>query len=126
MHTKNQLIEMKSEHDQWQNKITLYRDEIKQLNNDLALVASPSAPTEVMASVEHFQNQFKRQREVLDIIRHEFKEHENLIEKSETDRVSEPDEIIKKMHTTQRNKIDQFEKIFNDLRGEFNIFLDKS
>ena len=125
MHTKNQLIEMKSEHDQWQNKITFYRDEIKQLNRDLALVASPRAPKEVMASVEHFQNQFIRQREVLDIIRHEFKEHENLIEKLETDRVSEPDEIIKKMHTTQRDKIDQFEKIFNDLRGEFNIFLDK-
>ena len=126
MQTKEQLMEMKSEHDQWQDKIKFYRDEIKQFNNHLENVANPDAPRDVMAAVEHFQNQFIRQREVLDIIRHEFKQHENLIERLErtTDIVDSP-ESIQKMHNTQREKLDQFEKIFHELRGEFNVFLNQ-
>jgi hypothetical protein len=124
MHTKEQLMEMKFEQNEWLSKIKFYRDEIKQFNNHLGKVARPGAPHELLASVEHFQNQFIRQSEVLDIIRHEFKQHENLIEALESN-YSEPHEGIQKLHTTQREKLDQFEKIFHDLRGEFNIFLNK-
>ncbi|MEP7263208.1 MAG: hypothetical protein ABI772_01855 [Bacteroidota bacterium] len=123
MHTKEQLLEMKSEHDEWQNRIKFYRDEIKQFNQHLGKFAQPGAPKELMASVEHFQNQFIRQTEVLDIIRHDFKQHENLIEALEVPAITEPNEGIQKIHSTQREKLDQFEKIFHELRGEFNIFL---
>ncbi len=125
MQTKEQLMEMKSEHDQWQNKLKFYRDEIKQFNNHLEGVANPGAPKDVMATVEHFQNQFIRQREVLDIIRHEFKEHENLIEKLENTNVAGAEENIQKLHNVQREKLDQFEKIFHEIRGEFNLFLNQ-
>ncbi len=125
MQTKEQLMEMKSEHDQWQNKLKFYRDEIKQFNSHLENVANPGAPKEVMATVEHFQNQFIRQREVLDIIRHEFKEHENLIEKIENTNAPDAEENIQKLHNIQRDKLDQFEKIFHELRGEFNLFLNQ-
>lgn len=125
MQTKEQLMEMKSEHDQWQNKIKFYRDEIKQFNSHLENVANPGAPREVMAAVEHFQNQFIRQREVLDIIRHEFKEHENMIERLENTNMPGAEENIQKLHTVQREKLDQFEKIFHELRGEFNMFLNQ-
>jgi hypothetical protein len=125
MHTKEQLSEMKSEHDEWQNRIKFYRDEIKQFNQHLGKVAKPGAPTEMLASVEHFQNQFIRQNEVLDIIRHDFKQHENLIEALEAPGHDELKEGIQKVHSTQREKLDQFEKIFHELRGEFNVFLNK-
>ncbi len=125
MQTKEQLMEMKSEHDQWQNKLKFYRDEIKQFNGHLENVANPEAPREVMAAVEHFQNQFIRQREVLDIIRHEFKQHENLIEKLETSGSPSSEENVQKLHNVQRDKLDQFEKIFHELRGEFNMFLNQ-
>lgn len=125
MQTKEQLVEMKSEHDQWQNKLKFYRDEIKQFNEHLGNIATPGAPRETMATVEHFQNQFIRQREVLDIIRHEFKQHENLIERLEMNGNAESEQNIQKLHTLQREKLDQFEKIFHELRGEFNVFLNK-
>ncbi len=125
MHTKEQLSEMKSEHDEWQNKIRFYRDEIKQFNHHLGKVAKPGAPRELMATVEHFQNQFIRQSEVLDIIRHDFKQHENLIEDLEKPESIAPGDSIQKIHSVQREKLDQFEKIFHELRGEFNVFLNK-
>jgi predicted metal-dependent phosphoesterase TrpH len=125
MHTKEQLNEMKSEHDEWQNRIKFYRDEIKQFNHHLGKVAQPGAPKDLLASVEHFQNQFIRQSEVLDIIRHDFKQHENLIEALDNPERKAPEESIQKIHSTQREKLDQFEKIFHELRGEFNVFLNK-
>ena len=34
-----------------------------------------------MAELEHFQNQYIRQREVIDVLRHDIKQHENFLEK---------------------------------------------
>ncbi|CAN5518928.1 hypothetical protein BH11BAC2_BH11BAC2_23050 [soil metagenome] len=78
-----------------------------------------------MPNVEHFQNQFIRQKEVLDIIRHDFKQHENLIESLEVEKTKEPIEGIQTIHSVQREKLDQFEKIFHDIRNEFNVFLNQ-
>jgi hypothetical protein len=114
---------MKSEHDNWQNRIKFYRDEIKQFNGNLSRVVQQSIKPNLMPHVEHFQNQFIRQSEVLDIIRHDFKQHENLIEDIASEKQKEPIEGILKMHSVQREKLDQFEKIFHELRNEFNVFL---
>ncbi len=123
MQNKEQLMEMKSEHDLWQNKIQFYRGEIKQLNSHLGDIANLGSSMDIMPLVEHFQNQFIRQKEVLDIIRHEFKEHENLIEKVENEQAVK--ENIQKLHFNQREKLAQFERIFKELQVEYTLFLNK-
>lgn len=125
MHTKQQLNEMKNEHDQWQDRLRFYKDEISHFNNHLGRLSISGNGTDVMASVEHFQNQFIRQKEVLDIIRHDFKQHENLIEDIVDGKSNEPNDGINKIHSVQRDKLEQFERIFHDLRNEFNVFLNK-
>ncbi len=125
MHTKQQLNEMKTEHDQWQDRIRFYKDEISHFNNHLGRLSMIRHSQDMMASVEHFQNQFIRQKEILDIIRHEFKQHENLIEALESGKAVEPNDGIQRIHAVQRDKLDQFEHIFHDLRHDFNIFLNK-
>ena len=122
MHTKEQLLEMHSEHNEWQNKIRFYRDEIKRLNNQLSEMVSKSSPPQTLASVEHFQNQFILQNEVLDIMRHDFKQHENEIESIQKGVHDNPNASISGNHMTHRESLVQFEKIFHDLRNEFNTF----
>jgi hypothetical protein len=124
MHTKQQLNEMKNEHDTWQDRIRFFKDEISHFNHHLGRLAISGGRGETMASVERFQNQFIRQKEVLDIIRHDFKQHENLIEALEEGVSREPSEGIQRLHSTQREKLEHFERIFHDLRNEFNVFLD--
>lgn len=123
MHTKQQLNEMKNEHDAWQDRIRFFKDEISHFNHHLGRLAISGGRNDTMASVERFQNQFIRQKEVLDIIRHDFKQHENLIEALEDGAANEPSGGIQKIHSTQREKLEQFERIFHDLRNEFNVFL---
>lgn len=117
---------MKSEQNEWLNRLSFYKDEIGQLNSHLGKVAVSGSENGTMAGVEHFQNQLIRQKEVLDIIRHDIKQHENLIQAIERESAPEPAEGIQSIHSTQREKLDQFEKIFHELRGEFNLFLNQS
>ena len=63
---------------------------------------------------------------MLDIIRHDFKQHENLIESIGDGKAPEPNAGIQKIHNVQREKLDQFENIFHDLRIEFNMFLNRA
>jgi uncharacterized coiled-coil DUF342 family protein len=122
MHTKEQLLEMHSEHNEWQNKIKFYRDEIKGLNNQLSEMVTKGISPLTLASIEHFQNQFILQNEHLDIMRHDFKQHENNIEAIQKGLPDTQHEALTGNHETHREKLDQFVKIFHDLRSEFNAF----
>jgi uncharacterized coiled-coil DUF342 family protein len=120
METSAQLTDLQAEHDEWQSRIRSYKEEIDSFNSKLEEVVQKDRSTDKMAAVEHFQNQFIRQNEVLDIMRHDFKQHENLIE-SATSR-EETHRVVLEKHPTHREELDQFEKIFSDLRKEFAEF----
>lgn len=74
-----------------------------------------------MPHVEHFQNQFILQKDVLDVMRHDFKQHENKIEAHAT----KPVLNLANMHQNEREKLISYEKIFKDLREEFQSFIHK-
>jgi hypothetical protein len=108
-------------HNEWQAKIRFYKSEIKNLTTELDEFVSHNKEPEMMAHVEHFQNQFIRQLEVLDITRHEFKQHENAIEQHHQN----PLVSLAEQHLNEREKLVQFEKIYHELRDEFHSFLHK-
>ncbi len=124
MHTKEQLLDMHARHAEWQNKIKFYRGELEKLNKQLDEVVMNKPPQEQMAEIEHFQNQFTVQAEVLDIMRHDFKQHENAIEALQQDNNGK-DESLQDKHKSHEDRLAQFEKIFKELREEFNGFLQK-
>lgn len=122
MHTNEQLIEMHAEHNEWQNKIKFYRNELKKLNDALGEFVTRKSSSDIMVSVEHFQNQFTVQSEVLDIMRHDFKQHENAIEAKQKN-LSVYDSNLALNHGNHMERLIQFEKIFYDLREEFHEFM---
>jgi hypothetical protein len=121
MHTIQQLDEMLAEHKEWQGKINFYKSEIEKLSNELISAVATERNSYNMPQVEHFQNQFILQREVLDIMRHEFKQHENAIESHQ----ARPMENLAAMHMSEREKLVTFEKLFKDLRSDFHGFIHK-
>ncbi|MBT8195131.1 MAG: hypothetical protein KJO64_01790 [Bacteroidia bacterium] len=122
METKEKLSALHSEHNEWQNKIKFYRDELKEFNTQLTGLVSKTAPNDVLVSVEHFQNQFIRQNEVLDIMRHDFKQHENKIEALQENGQSNGVDI-NALHAEEKERLEHFEKLFQELRNEFHLFL---
>ena len=78
-----------------------------------------------MAELEHFQNQYIRQREVIDELRHELKQHENALEKEVRDHPIAVDHRLFVDHTGHREEMATFEKLYRELKEEFMRWLAK-
>ncbi|HNQ11592.1 MAG TPA: hypothetical protein PKH65_07050 [Bacteroidia bacterium] len=122
MSNKNQLGEMLTEHEMWQQKILSYRDELEQFNNILGKIVKLNPDSDKLRKIEHFQNQFILQNENLDIMRHDFKQHENSIEALQNEVSADPEIKINQQHEDQKVRLTDFEKIFGDLKKEFEFF----
>jgi hypothetical protein len=122
METQDLLTKMLADHNGWQQQITRIKEELKSLNNELAVIVSRFTPRDVPADVEHFQNQFIRQKEVLDILRHDFKQHENLLEALLKQPGKANVEDISALHHTQIQKLEDYIRIYDELKREFAEF----
>jgi len=122
METQDLLTKMLADHSGWQHQITRIKEELKSLNNELAVIVSRFTPRDVPADVEHFQNQFIRQKEVLDILRHDFKQHENLLEALLKHPGKANMDEITALHHTQIQKLEDYIRIYDELKREFAEF----
>ena len=67
------------EHTLWSNELSFVEDELKIFEKRLEKLVNNLTDRDMMARLEHFQNQFIRQKEVLDQLRHDIKVHEQEI-----------------------------------------------
>ena len=125
METKKTINELHEDHMIWLNKLAFYKDEILIMQNRIAEIAKKNTSKEVLAFVEHFQNQLIVQKEQIDILNHDIKDHESFLEYKANKNRASIDEKKFGDHTAHRNNIENFEKIFNDLRKELIAFLSK-
>ena len=114
-------------HDQreWLNALTFYKEDITILEHRLEDIVRRNNKPEVMAQVEHFQNQFIREREVIDELRHDIKQEENVLEKEMKDHPVAIEHRYFKDHTELRDRFQTFEKLYRELKHEFQQWLVK-
>ncbi|MCB0767625.1 MAG: hypothetical protein KDB95_10510 [Flavobacteriales bacterium] len=112
-------------HDQreWLNALTFYKEDITILEHRLEDIVRRNNKPEVMAQVEHFQNQFIREREVIDELRHDIKQEENVLEKEMKDHPVAIEHRYFKDHTELRDRFQTFEKLYRELKQEFQQWL---
>lgn len=121
METNEKLADLHAEHASWQESIHDYKEKIREMNDRLGNLLSKLTPHDVPPLAEHFQNQFILQRDVLDIMRHDFKQYENLIE-NEQKKGDTASAVLAQMRKAYKTRIDDFERILNDLSNEFVTF----
>ena len=112
-------------HDQreWLTALTFYKEDITILEHRLEDIVRRNNKPEVMAQVEHFQNQFIREREVIDELRHDIKQEENVLEKEMKDHPVAIEHRYFKDHTELRDRFQTFEKLYRELKQEFQQWL---
>ena len=88
-------------------------------------IAKRNTANDVMAELEHFQNQYIRQREVIDELRHELKLHENGLAKESIEHPVAIDHRLFADHTTHRDAMETFDKLYYELKHEFMQWLVK-
>lgn len=118
------LQQLHFDHEIWLNELEFYRDELRILDKYLLDLVSRNTGQEVLKGIEHFQNQFIRQKEVLDEISHDIREHEQLVLK--TIHSLHPAEAAKgrfEDHADLREAVDTFKRIYGDLKAEYLAFV---
>ena len=106
--------------------IGLAKDEIKSYQNRLSEVVSANTGLEVLTQVEHFQNQFIRHKEVIDELNAQIHHCEKDIAQMAQSNNVATDQRKADDHTELRDGMDQFKKIFGELRMEYLKFLAKT
>ena len=117
-----QMSEIHEENLAWINNLRFYEEEIKILNKRLEEVAKSKLAHDAMAQVEHFQNQFIRQREVVDEIKHHVKLSDRVLyDSAQGDAGNPPFSLFN--HDGMRDEYETFEKIYQELKNDFERFL---
>lgn len=123
---EKKIYEMHQEHAEWLNKLAFYKDELEIMKNRLAEIAQKYTSNDILAQVEHFQNQFIVQAEQLDILKHNINEHEEYLQQRLNENHVAADRQTSSDSPQIRESVVSFERIFNGLRQEFNQFLAKT
>lgn len=113
------------ENKQWMNSLMFYTDDIKIMKGRLAEVAAKNTSKDVLAQVEHFQNQFVIQSNNIDTLKHEINLSNDAINKDINHNSTAVDHRKIQDHTTVRESMESFEKNIKGLRSEFNEFIGK-
>lgn len=126
METKVHLTDLHSERQTWLKALALSKDEIESFENRLSEIMKANNQLETTSMVEHFQNQFIRQREVMDILVHDIHTAEAAMAQQveanpvATEHKTAPD------HTELRDRAETFTNLFAELKTEFNKFAAKT
>ena len=125
MNTGEKIYTQHADHTEWLSKLKFYTDEISILKGRLEEITSKNNQQNVLAQVEHFQNQLIVQKNNIDEISHTIKLYESAIEKEVNKNPVAVDHREMPSHSKQKEAVDAFEKNFNELRTEFKIFAAK-
>jgi predicted RNase H-like nuclease (RuvC/YqgF family) len=106
----------------WKNELLFVADEIKVYENRLSDLVRGEPVKKMLRKLEHFQNQFIREKEVIDTLKHDVSSHEHmLVEWVKMKKGSE--EMLSKKHDELKDRMETFRKIFTELKAAFYEFL---
>ncbi len=126
MESKAHLGEIHANLLTWVKDLVFYKDELKVFQTRLEEVAKQNSKMEVMAEVEHFQNQFIRQNEVIDTLKHDFKKFDNTIADDISKNPVASDHRTMAAPLDLQDQYETFLKIYNELKEDFEKFLAKT
>ena len=117
------LKDLHFDHKLWVNELAFYKDELKILVHRLEEVTVRNTDRDFLASVEHFQNRFIREVEVIDTLRHDIKQHENVLEDFAIKNPIANDHVHFEDHVDLRDQMVMFRKLYKEMKDEFVRFL---
>ncbi|MFN5295001.1 MAG: hypothetical protein ACK5BL_05680 [Flavobacteriales bacterium] len=123
--TISSTLNITSEKSSWLRGIEFYQDEIKIMRNRLNEISSNNTAREVKKKVEQFQNQFEVHEEQLNKLRHAVKSHAIHIANDYENHHGQLEQKTMTEHDSMRDDYVNTEKLFNEMRHEFNRFLSK-
>lgn len=113
------------EHKQWRRELLFWEDELKSLQKRLNELVMRWTDKEILAQLEHYQNQFIIQENVIN----ELEDHINLHETNISEHLKKGEDVLDfqmvKKHIEFRNQMDTQRNLYSELKSNFFRFLSK-
>ena len=125
---KNEIIfnsDLHFEHNQWKRELFFWEDELKSFQNRLEELVKRWTKKEMLVQLEHYQNQFTLQNEVINTLQEDIHIHEISIAAASKKGKDLLDTALVKKHIEFRNRMEVQRNIYRDLKKEFFKFLTK-
>jgi len=116
---------MHFEHVQWKRELAFWEDELKSFNNRLSEIVTRWTNKEVLAQLEHYQNEFVLHGGVIEDLQETIEEHEERIAGQSIEGEDAIDAQLAKKHIEFRNRIEMQREIYAQLKKDFFRFLEK-
>ncbi len=105
------------------NQLSFYKQEIEIFKHRLEELATKNTKTEVTAGIEQFQNQFIRQLEVNDELRHKINLHEQNLAGYAKEHPVAIDHVLFENNDAITNEVNRYTELYNEMKNNFNRFL---
>ena len=117
--------DLHSEHELWAKELAFFEDEVNFFEKRLGEIASKNTDKEMLAELEHYQNSFIRQKEIIDELQHEIVVHEDKLQEFVEDHPVAIDHVHFSDHKEMRDKMMTNRKIYTDLKNDYFRYLSK-
>ena len=107
------------DHELWDNEMKFYRNELEIFEHRLEQDVVRLTDKEALRQLEHFQNQFIRQNEVLDILNKRVRKNRKNVARASVNGGIAIDHMVVKNYVGLRDEFETFEKIYYDLKRKF-------
>lgn len=111
---------------EWDKTLGFYQDEIRVFEKSLKTITKANTGKEVLAKVEHFQNQFILQKEQFAILHHDIRAEKTKVRSEILEKGPVINVMPTKTNHVVKERIESAEKIFRDTKKEFNRFLSET
>jgi hypothetical protein len=107
----------------WKHELSSFKHEIRHFEHHLETMSSKNLPKDLLAQVEHFQNSFICQKEVIDKLRHDLPDSRHKVENIFNNvKSNHTDEMGLGRHGLLRDRMYIFRRIYNEVKEDFNKF----
>jgi hypothetical protein len=124
--SKNTYIkELHRIHIEWNALLDLSIDELKSFEIRLQEIVQGNSSKETLAQVEHFQNQFIRQRDLIDELRHDIHEDELRVAKNAKENNVAVIHRRLEINSALTERMSIYKKIVDEIKLEYYAFMSK-
>lgn len=112
------------DHKLWMNELNFFETQLDVFEERLEEVVQGISDNSAFAAVEAFQNRIIRQREVIDELKHKFRLREKDLDTYANDKELDTDHILYKDHRKEREDMQTFIKLYQEMREQYMGFLE--
>lgn len=105
------------------NQLAFYKQEIQIFKNRLGELAERNTKIEVTSVIEQFQNQFIRQEEVNDELRHKINLHQQEITKYAQENPVAVDHVLFDANDALAGEVERYEQLYAEMKENYYRFL---